>query len=154
MFIKDKYGNIIYILRIGLFLFLSLNFTIHNPRLSYHLLHHQYGSSGSRRLQGITTNAMPITGGLVLSDPESTFPLEGIDLNQLKYVVASAETSKADHIQDTAKPKLVLMAIRELGNETYYQKRGFRTVWSGTVPVGMWDCRKDCTMVYMEMDLD
>jgi hypothetical protein len=46
------------------------------------------------------------------------------------------------------------MAIRELGNETYYQKRGFNTAWSGTVPVGMWDCRKECTMVYMEMNVD
>ena len=122
--------------------------------LGAHLLNEIKWLVTGRRLQGITTNAMPITEGLVLSDSESTFPLEGIDLNRLKYIMTSAETSKPHQIQDTAKPKLVLMAIRELGNETYYQKRGFRTVWSGTVPVGMWDCRKDCTMVYMEMNLD
>ena len=59
-----------------------------------------------------------------------------------------------EKIYDTVKSKLVLMAIRELGNEAYYQKRGFSTAWTGTVPVGMWDCRKECTMVYMEMDVD
>jgi GNAT superfamily N-acetyltransferase len=108
----------------------------------------------ARRLQGITTNAAPMVEGLGLSDSASTSPLEGIDLNRLKYIMSSVKTSKSDQVVQDTTPKLVLMAIRELGNEAYYQKRGFRTVWSGTVPVGMWDCRKDCTMVYMETDLD
>jgi len=93
--------------------------------------------------------------GLGVSDGASILPLEGIDLDRLKSSVTSREVGRLDQaVPETATPKLVLMAIRELGNEEYYQKRGFRTTWSGPVPVGMWDCRKECTMVYMEMDLE
>lgn len=78
--------------------------------------------------------------------------MNGIDLDQLKQVM---ETQRPDNIsQRIVSPKLVLMAIRELDNELYYQKRGFKTVWSGTVPVGMWGCLTECTMVYMEVLLD
>jgi GNAT superfamily N-acetyltransferase len=48
------------------------------------------------------------------------------------------------------KPLLVLIVIRELGTEGYYQRRGFKPVWSGPIPIGMWDCKQECTMVYME----
>jgi GNAT superfamily N-acetyltransferase len=108
-----------------------------------------------RRLQRISTVAVPMVDRLRLSGSARTFPLEGINLNRLKSVMINAETSKSDQVvHDTTNPKLVLMAIREMGKEVYFKKRGFRTVWSGTIPVGMWDCRKDCTMVYMEMNLD
>lgn len=129
--------------------------------------HHQAGGLGARllneikwlvaskRLQRTTPNTLPMAEGLGVSDGASTLPLDGIDLDRLKSWVTSTEADKLDHaVQETATPKLVLMAIRELGNEAYYQRRGFRTTWSGPVPVGMWDCRKACTMVYMEMDLE
>lgn len=130
--------------------------------------HHQAGGLGARllneikwlvvskrRLQRTTPNTLPMAEGLGVSDGASTLPLDGIDLDRLKSWVTSTEADKLDQsVQETATPKLVLMAIRELGNEAYYQRRGFRTTWSGPVPVGMWDCRKACTMVYMEMDLE
>lgn len=106
------------------------------------------------RVRDITADSAMAEGQESLGSA-STFPLEGINLNQLKSVVANGETSKSPQaIEKSFQPKLVLVAIRELGNETYYCKRGFRTLWSGTVPVGTWDCKKECTMVYMEMDLN
>jgi GNAT superfamily N-acetyltransferase len=129
--------------------------------------HHQAGGLGARllneikwlvaskMLRGSAANSLPMVEGLGVSDGASILPLEGIDLGQLKSSVTSTEAGRLNQaVQETATPKLVLMAIRELGNEEYYQKRGFRTTWSGPVPVGMWDCRKECTMVYMEMDLE
>lgn len=73
----------------------------------------------------------------------STF-VPGYDVQKLR--------DKASRIEmDEAKtPLLVLMAVRELGTESYYERRGFKTQWTGTVPVGMWACLKSCTMVYME----
>ncbi|KAF9888992.1 hypothetical protein FE257_008162 [Aspergillus nanangensis] len=104
----------------------------------------------------IAKNSDAVVDGLQLSDSTTTFPLQGIDVNRLKDIIASGKTRKGenDALQDTTQPKLVLMCIRELGNESYYQRRGFKTVWTGTVPLGMWDCKKECTMVYMEMGTD
>ncbi|GLA40181.1 hypothetical protein AnigIFM63309_007792 [Aspergillus niger] len=107
------------------------------------------------RLRNITAKNTALIHGLGLSGSASTIPLQGIDLNRQKDIMAGVKIrTPEEKIHDTAKSKLVLMAIRELGNEAYYQRRGFSTAWSGTVPVGMWDCRKECTMVYMEMDVD
>ncbi|KAJ5583978.1 hypothetical protein VI817_005989 [Penicillium citrinum] len=107
------------------------------------------------RLRNITAKNKALIHGLGLSGSETTIPLQGIDLNRQKDIIAGVNIrTPEEEIHDTAKSKLVLMAIRELGNEAYYQRRGFSTVWSGTVPIGMWDCRKECTMVYMEMDVD
>lgn len=104
-----------------------------------------------RKFQRIAADTAPIAHRLGPSD-DATWLVNGIDLDQLKQVM---ETQQPDNIsQSITSPKLVLVAIRELGNEVYYQKRGFKTVWSGTVPVGMWDCLTECTMVYMEMVLD
>jgi GNAT superfamily N-acetyltransferase len=105
-----------------------------------------------RKFHSIAADTAPTVHGLGLSDAMCTSWVNGIDLDQLKQVM---EIQRPDNIsQRIVSPKLVLMAIRELGNELYYQKRGFKTVWSGTVPVGMWDCLTECTMVYMEMLLD
>ncbi|KAF2222452.1 hypothetical protein BDZ85DRAFT_263684 [Elsinoe ampelina] len=51
---------------------------------------------------------------------------------------------------DTDQPELVLTCVRELGTEQYYQRRGFKTVATGTVPAGMWGAKKECTWAYME----
>ncbi|GKZ32477.1 hypothetical protein AbraIFM66950_001930 [Aspergillus brasiliensis] len=108
------------------------------------------------RLRNITAKNTALIHGLGLSGSATTIPLQGIDLNRQKDLMAGVKIRRTpeEKIHNTAKSELVLMAIRELGNEAYYQRRGFRTAWSGTVPVGMWDCRKECTMVYMEMDVD
>ncbi|OOO10401.1 hypothetical protein OAory_01062090 [Aspergillus oryzae] len=107
------------------------------------------------RLRNITAKNAALIHGLGLSGSATTIPLQGIDLNRQKDIMAGVKIrTPEEEIHDTAKSKLVLMAIRELGNEAYYQRRGFSTAWSGTVPVGMWDCRKECTMGYMEMDVD
>ncbi|RAQ53503.1 hypothetical protein AFGD_001541 [Aspergillus flavus] len=107
------------------------------------------------RLRNITAKNATLIHGLGLSGSATTIPLQGIDLNRQKDIMAGVKIrTPEEEIHDTAKSKLVLMAIRELGNEAYYQRRGFSTAWSGTVPVGMWDCRKECTMGYMERDVD
>jgi hypothetical protein len=84
---------------------------------------------------------LPQLSKLGLLDSSSYFPVQGIDINRFKNRMTATETAELDQAQDAAKPKLVLMAVRELGIESYYQRRGFRTVWTGTVPVGMWDCK-------------
>jgi hypothetical protein len=85
--------------------------------------------------------------------------IEGIDLEGLRRreecTRERGEERQANGLEgeEIMKTKLVLMGIRELGNEDYYQRRGYRSVWSGKVPVGMWDCKEECTMVYMEKDV-
>jgi hypothetical protein len=51
------------------------------------------------------------------------------------------------------KPTLVLVGIRELVNEAYYERRGYKSVWAGVVPVGMWDRLEERTMMYMDKEL-
>ncbi len=87
---------------------------------------------------------------------------KGIDLDKLKekyktMVSATGTLTESSvpsvPLYESTKPKLVLMGIRELGTEDYYKRRGYKSIWSGTVPVGMWDCKEECTMVYMEKEL-
>lgn len=46
--------------------------------------------------------------------------------------------------------KLVLVAIRELGNEEYYQRRGYKSLRTYVLPLGTWGSHAECTAVYME----
>ena len=77
---------------------------------------------------------------------EST-SIQGFDIHKLRDAAAGVA------IAECKKPQLVLMVIRELGTEEYYKKRGFKAKWKGDVPVGMWACLQNCTMVYMEKEL-
>lgn len=107
---------------------------------------HVWTEAGERCSQGLP----------VIHDPDSmgTVDMKGINVDLLKRSDKAARPDNADGgTPRSVKPKLVLMGIRELGNEAYYQRRGFKSVWSGTVPVGMWDCKKECTMVYMEKEI-
>lgn len=72
--------------------------------------------------------------------------VQGFDLQKLRDAAPQMQ------MEEARPPTLVLMVIRELGTEAYYERRGFRTKWTGTVPVGMWACLKPCTMVYMERE--
>lgn len=88
-------------------------------------------------------------------------PTIGIDVDILKLSLEEGSQTSPPVIEETSGagvygeklPKLVLMCIRELGNENYYKRRGYKSVWAGVVPVGMWDCLEECTMVYMEKEL-
>ena len=88
-------------------------------------------------------------------------PVTGIDVDKLKQsrqsdtrdTLVLQKPASARDASSTKTPKLVLMGIKELGNEEYYKRRGFKSVWAGKVPVGMWDCLEECTMVYMEKEL-
>lgn len=87
-------------------------------------------------------------------------PIVGIDVDKLRnscqrdvdHPVAEEQGVVDPGLQKKTQ-KLVLMGIRELGNEEYYKRRGFSSVWAGGIPVGMWDCLEECTMVYMEKEL-
>ena len=46
--------------------------------------------------------------------------------------------------------KLVLVAIREIGNEEYYLRWGLESVGTRIPPSGTWGSEAECTMVYME----
>ena len=83
--------------------------------------------------------------------------IHGVDLDKLKSdFVANTTGSQEKPERSSSQPgsrKLVLICVRELGNEDYYQKRGYKSIWSGAVPVGMWECKVECTMVYMMKNL-
>ena len=102
--------------------------------------------------------------------------IHGIDLDKLKEIFnsdnhitdrtggysASTPSSASDlglgescmtGQQQLLSRNLVLICVRELGTEAYYHRRGYVSIWSGPVPVGMWDCKVECTMVYMEKRL-
>lgn len=78
--------------------------------------------------------------------------VDGIDLELLKQIEHDTKPVMFKN-DDQKTPKLVLMGIRELGNEAYYRRRGFKSIWDGTVPVGMWDARQPCTMIHMEKEI-
>lgn len=90
-------------------------------------------------------NASPDAGVSGLKIGEST-SIQGFNIQKLRDAAAGVA------IGEFKTPQLVLMVIRELGTEEYYKRRGFRTKWTGDVPVGMWACLKNCTMVYMEKE--
>jgi len=107
-------------------------------------------------------NAWPFEGAYLPSTPAGQWSqINGIDLDKFKksYQQVTEDVHKLKEValdsdvHRKKKPKLVLMGIRELGNETYYERRGYKSIWAGIVPVGMWDCREECTMVYMEKEL-
>ncbi len=50
----------------------------------------------------------------------------------------------------SARGKMVLVAIREIGNEGYYRRRGYETIGTGVLPVGTWGSKVECTTVFME----
>lgn len=50
--------------------------------------------------------------------------------------------------------KLVLSAVRELGNEEYYLRRGYKSLKSGILPSGTWGSVAECTLVHMEKTLE
>jgi hypothetical protein len=111
-----------------------------------------YDGSG-KRLYAKAESA-PSIKGVEIRESETRHLLKGIDLDALKMQEKNNEMSNLSRQEPgKEKPKLVLMGIRELGNEAYYQRRGFKSLWSGRVPVGMWDCKQECTMVYMEKDI-
>jgi hypothetical protein len=107
-------------------------------------------NDGQSKLHYALSKDLARVEGLEIHDSStgSSSALEGIDVSKLK----SLELEDVEN-QSTDEPKLVLICVKELGNEVYYQRRGFKTAWTGTVPIGMWDCKKECTMVYMERDI-
>jgi len=93
-------------------------------------------ANGGPRLRSITAKNAALICGLTLSDSGTTIKPQGTDLNRQKDIVTGVHTrTPEEKIHDPAKSRSVLMAIRGQGKETYYQKRGFSTAWSGAVPV-------------------
>jgi hypothetical protein len=84
--------------------------------------------------------------GIDLDNLKQSYQQGSQDFDTLTEVVLDAGVSRKE-------PRLVLMGIRELGNEAYYERPGYKSVWAGVVPVGMWDCLEERTMVYMEKEL-
>lgn len=93
--------------------------------------------------------------------------VHGIDLDKVETLFdqrrsANVAVSGAKRLENDAvdgversasqlsRRKLVLVAIRELGNEEYYQRRGYKSLGTGTLPLGTWGSRAECTTVYME----
>lgn len=71
----------------------------------------------------------------------------GSEAKQLEKDTANGVESQLGH------RKLVLVAIRELGNEGYYQRRGYKSLRTGILPLGTWGSNAECTTVYMEKSI-
>ena len=110
----------------------------------------------SSRLQVALEKDAPLVRDLYVRGVDREVALvPGIDLEALRDRLLSTAGCQSVHITrqgDGAKArvKLVLMGVRELGNEGYYQRRGFKTVEERPLPVGMWESKTECTAVYME----
>ena len=61
--------------------------------------------------------------------------------------VATLSSSRWSH------RKVVLVAIRELGNEEYYLRRGYKSLGIGILPLGTWSSNAECTTVFMEKSI-
>lgn len=93
-----------------------------------------------------------------IRDGEEVTTLAGIDVQQVRkwsatsgdYINASLSHAKPD----IDRSKLTLMVVRELGTEAYYQRRGFKSIWSGKIAPNTWKNHAECTGVYMEKQLD
>ncbi|KAF2011482.1 hypothetical protein BU24DRAFT_466185 [Aaosphaeria arxii CBS 175.79] len=92
---------------------------------------------GPRLRYALRENA-PSVEDMVLVGTDKACPVQGIDLDRLRRHAAEGavidEHDKTVDVGSLGRPKLVLMAIRETGNETYYHRRGFKTLWVATVP--------------------
>jgi GNAT superfamily N-acetyltransferase len=88
----------------------------------------------------------PLLEGVYLKQDRESMRTVGIDLDALRQ---QTSTKNGGGVSRT----VVLTCVRELGNEVYYEKRGYKTLHTAAVPVGMWDARQECTMAYMEKQL-
>lgn len=116
---------------------------------------------------------MPFTlGEFLLSSVqiEKGAKVYGVDLDEVKNVFGQGrnadvtasegkilEQDAANGVETSLSQcghrRLVLFAIRELGNEGYYQRRGYRSISIGTLPLGTWGSFAECTMVCMEKSI-
>ena len=91
--------------------------------------------------------------------------VQGVDLDQVRRRrkvrgESSAEgwPKKPDEEEEGSRSRprpsrIVLMAIREIGNEAYYQRRGYQSIGTGVLPVGTWGSKVECTSVFMEKEI-
>lgn len=96
----------------------------------------------------------------------------GIDMDELKNVfdqirypdmpagseAKQLETGDANGVDmPSSSPlgqrKIVLVAIREIGNEDYYLRRGYESIGTGVLPLGTWGSEAECTAVFMEKSI-
>lgn len=131
------------------------------------------GSDGVGVLDVARGIDMPFISGEVLLSSvqiEKGAKVYGIDLDEVKNVFGQGrdanvtasegkilEKEAANGVETSLSQcghrKLVLYAIRELGNEGYYQRRGYRSISIGTLPLGTWGSFAECTMVCMEKSI-
>ncbi|CAD6578704.1 MAG: hypothetical protein ASARMPRED_008810 [Alectoria sarmentosa] len=110
--------------------------------------------------EGLSSSFRLENGGLV---PGIDFDEVKILFGQRKIVDVAASGAKRlenDTVNGVersssqfSRRKLVLVAIRELGNEGYYQRRGYKSLGTGILPLGIWGSRAECTTVYMEKNI-
>lgn len=100
----------------------------------------------------IAASQTPTLEGVAVQNGLDECVIEGIDLRKLREQATDQWERINGLPKELQQHELVLICIRELGSEAYYQRRGYKSLWSGTVPVGLWGCKKECTMVYMEKD--
>jgi hypothetical protein len=107
------------------------------------------GGNFGAKLHQIQLEGSHFVDAFQISDEKGAFHIHGYNIDVLKRLPQFAPTSA----QSAKLPKLVLLCIKDVGSEPYYIRRGFKSLWEGPVPVGMWGNKKECTTVYMEMEL-
>lgn len=132
------------------------------------------GSNGAEALEFAKGVDAPLLSGARLESSvhsETGVEVHGIDLDEVKKIVfgrtgkmdvAGSESARLD--QDAAKGvemspsrlghrTLALVAVREIGNDEYFQRRGYKSLRAGVLPSGTWGSYAEFTTVYMEKDI-
>ncbi|KAF6239226.1 hypothetical protein HO173_002487 [Letharia columbiana] len=114
---------------------------------------HAPGSSGAHLSSSLRTEMGGQVHGVDLDevmkvwDQNRIADFAGSEAKQLEKDTASGVECQLGH------RKLRLVAIRELGNEGYYQRRGYKSLRTGILPLGTWGSNAECTTVYMEKSI-
>ena len=89
--------------------------------------------------------------GLELSNGGRVY---GVDVDEMRRGRgAGLQEKRAEEEVVDGRPrqsKIVLVAVREIGNEEYYKRRGYKSIGTGVLPVGTWGSKVECTSVLME----
>lgn len=132
------------------------------------------GSAGVEALEFANGADAPLFLGPRLESSvrsETGAEVHGIDLDEVKNIVFGqngkmhvAGSEAACLGKDAANGKetsssqlghrtLALVAVREIGNDAYFQRRGYKSLKTGVLPSGTWESYAEFTTVYMERDI-
>lgn len=83
--------------------------------------------------------------------------VRGFDVDEMREaMIAKSKEKRAEREIGNGRSRrrrIVLGAVREVGNEGYYLRRGYSRIGIGVLPVGSWGSKVECTSVFMEKEI-